>query len=62
MQFKTMFALQDPSTSSARHARLQICTSFIRIAKAAGKSILPHMKVTSFVHKLNCKPTPKGSN
>jgi len=42
MQFKTMFALQDPSTSSARHARLQICTSFIRIAKAAGKSILPH--------------------
>ncbi|TYH34533.1 hypothetical protein ES332_D13G134200v1 [Gossypium tomentosum] len=34
----------DPSTSSARHARLQICTSFIRIAKAADKSILPHMK------------------
>ncbi|XP_061348450.1 protein HASTY 1 isoform X2 [Gastrolobium bilobum] len=27
-----------------RHARLQICTSFIRIAKAADKSILPHMK------------------
>ncbi|KAG4111519.1 hypothetical protein ERO13_D13G109200v2 [Gossypium hirsutum] len=34
----------DPSTSSARHARLQISTSFIRIAKAADKSILPHMK------------------
>ncbi|XP_059436048.1 protein HASTY 1-like [Corylus avellana] len=38
------FVVKDPSTSSARHARLQICTSFIRIAKAAGKSILPHMK------------------
>ncbi|WCJ43264.1 ARM repeat superfamily protein [Euphorbia peplus] len=36
--------VQDPSTSSARHARLQICTSFIRIAKTADKSILPHMK------------------
>uniref|UniRef100_A0A6N2LXB9 Uncharacterized protein n=1 Tax=Salix viminalis TaxID=40686 RepID=A0A6N2LXB9_SALVM len=32
------------SVSSARHARLQICTSFIRIAKAADKSVLPHMK------------------
>ena len=40
------FVWQDPSTSNARHARLQICTSFIRIAKAADKSILPHMKVT----------------
>ncbi|AES82582.1 putative exportin-1/Importin-beta [Medicago truncatula] len=38
------FEIKDPSTSSARHARLQICTSFIRIAKAADKSILPHMK------------------
>ncbi|KAG4112692.1 hypothetical protein ERO13_D13G177400v2 [Gossypium hirsutum] len=38
------FVVKDPSTSSARHARLQICTSFIRIAKAADKSILPHMK------------------
>ncbi|KAF5740577.1 ARM repeat superfamily protein isoform 1 [Tripterygium wilfordii] len=38
------FVVQDPSTNSARHARLQICTSFIRIAKAADKSILPHMK------------------
>lgn len=38
------FVVKDPSTSSARHARLQICTSFIRIAKASGKSILPHMK------------------
>ncbi|XP_058738613.1 protein HASTY 1-like [Vicia villosa] len=38
------FEIKDTSTSSARHARLQICTSFIRIAKAADKSILPHMK------------------
>lgn len=38
------FVVKDPSTSSARHARLQICTSFIRIAKTADKSILPHMK------------------
>ncbi|XVF31221.1 hypothetical protein REPUB_Repub16aG0127000 [Reevesia pubescens] len=38
------FVVKDPSTSSARHARLQICTSFIRIAKAADKSIVPHMK------------------
>ncbi|XP_022937919.1 protein HASTY 1 [Cucurbita moschata] len=37
-------AIKDPSTSSARYARLQICTSFIRIAKAADRSILPHMK------------------
>ncbi|PON73945.1 Exportin [Parasponia andersonii] len=36
--------VKDPSTSSARHARLQICTSFIRIAKATDKSVLPHMK------------------
>ncbi|KAK6911461.1 Exportin-1/Importin-beta-like [Dillenia turbinata] len=36
--------VKDPATSSARHARLQICTSFIRIAKAADKSLLPHMK------------------
>ncbi|XP_004494659.1 protein HASTY 1 [Cicer arietinum] len=35
---------KDTSTSSARHARLQTCTSFIRIAKAADQSILPHMK------------------
>ncbi|KAK5771883.1 hypothetical protein PVK06_048137 [Gossypium arboreum] len=41
------FIVKDPSTRGARHARharLQICTSFIRIAKAADKSILPHMK------------------
>ncbi|KAA3487311.1 protein HASTY 1-like isoform X1 [Gossypium australe] len=38
------FIVKDPSTSGARHARLQICTSFIRMAKAADKSILPHMK------------------
>ncbi|KAK7337855.1 hypothetical protein VNO77_18443 [Canavalia gladiata] len=36
--------IKDTSTSSARHARLQTCTSFIRISKAADKSILPHMK------------------
>ncbi|XP_027350617.1 protein HASTY 1 [Abrus precatorius] len=36
--------IKDTSTFSARHARLQTCTSFIRIAKAADKSILPHMK------------------
>ncbi|KAL5996000.1 hypothetical protein ACLOJK_026073 [Asimina triloba] len=38
------FALKDPSAMVARRARLQICTSFIRIAKAADKSLLPHMK------------------
>ncbi|CAN0920536.1 Protein HASTY 1 [Linum grandiflorum] len=38
------FVVENPSTSDARHARLQICMSFIRIAKAADKSILPHMK------------------
>lgn len=38
------YAVKDPATSSARYARLHICTSFIRIAKAADKSILPHMK------------------
>lgn len=36
--------VKDPSTSTARRARLQICTSFIRIAKAANESLLPHMK------------------
>lgn len=36
--------VKDPATSGARHARLQICSSFIRIAKAADKSLLPHMK------------------
>lgn len=35
--------LKDPS-HVARHARLQVCTSFIRIAKAAHKSLLPLMK------------------
>lgn len=38
------FTPKDPSSTGARHARLQICTSFIRIAKAADKSLLPHMK------------------
>lgn len=36
--------VKDPSTNGSRHARLQICTSFIRIAKSADKSLLPHMK------------------
>ncbi|PKA60395.1 Protein HASTY 1 [Apostasia shenzhenica] len=36
--------IKDPSSNIARHARLQICTSFIRIAKAADKSLLPLMK------------------
>ncbi|KAI3942418.1 hypothetical protein MKW98_013070 [Papaver atlanticum] len=36
--------LKEPSVNSARHARLQICTSFVRIALAADKSLLPHMK------------------
>lgn len=38
------FVIQDPSTSAARRARLQICTSFIRVARAAKESLLPHMK------------------
>ncbi|KAK6804860.1 hypothetical protein RDI58_002644 [Solanum bulbocastanum] len=38
------FVVKDPATSASRHARLQICTSFIRIAKAADQSLLPHMK------------------
>uniref|UniRef100_M4D0H8 Uncharacterized protein n=1 Tax=Brassica campestris TaxID=3711 RepID=M4D0H8_BRACM len=36
--------VKDPATSTSRIARLQICTSFIRIAKTADKSVLPHMK------------------
>ncbi|XP_020113589.1 protein HASTY 1 [Ananas comosus] len=36
--------IQDPSSNNARHARLQICSSFIRISRAADKSLLPHMK------------------
>ncbi|KAG2597572.1 hypothetical protein PVAP13_5KG228500 [Panicum virgatum] len=34
---------QDPSNNS-RLARLQICSSFIRISRAADKALLPHMK------------------
>ncbi|TVU20892.1 hypothetical protein EJB05_30493 [Eragrostis curvula] len=34
---------QDPSNDS-RLARLQICSSFIRISRAADKALLPHMK------------------
>uniref|UniRef100_A0A1D1YS55 Protein HASTY 1 n=1 Tax=Anthurium amnicola TaxID=1678845 RepID=A0A1D1YS55_9ARAE len=37
-------SLEGSSAISARHARLQICTSFLRIARASDKSILPHMK------------------
>ncbi|KAL5701386.1 histone deacetylase [Ranunculus cassubicifolius] len=36
--------LKDPSANKARHARLQICSSFIHIAKTTDKSLLPHMK------------------
>lgn len=49
MLFTYVTACQDPSTNSARHARLQICTSFIRIAKTADKSVLPHMKVVTLM-------------
>ncbi|CAI9102442.1 OLC1v1000717C1 [Oldenlandia corymbosa var. corymbosa] len=38
------YVVKDPATSTSRHARLQICTSFIRIAKAGDKSLVPHMK------------------
>ncbi|XP_039686787.1 protein HASTY 1 [Medicago truncatula] len=44
--------IKETSTSSARHARLHICSSFIRIAKATDKSILPHLKVHLFKHPL----------
>ncbi|KAL9272187.1 HASTY 1-like protein [Drosera capensis] len=36
--------LKDPTANASRHARLQVCASFIRIAKAASQSLLPHMK------------------
>ncbi|KAK2977360.1 hypothetical protein RJ640_013339 [Escallonia rubra] len=52
------FVVKDPSTSTSRHARLQICTSFIRLAKAADKSLLPHMKgiadTMSYLQKEGC--------
>ncbi|PWA66254.1 Armadillo-like helical [Artemisia annua] len=35
---------QDPATSASRYARLHICTSFVRLAKAANAQLLPHMK------------------
>eukprot|EP01018_Ginkgo_biloba_P008898 Gb_10620 [translate_table: standard] len=35
---------QDPVIVSMSRARLQICTSFLRIARAADTSLLPHMK------------------
>ena len=53
MVLKYIPAYQDPSTNNARHARLQICASFIRIAKAADKSVLPHMKVIIFFYGLS---------
>ncbi|XP_078440422.1 ARM repeat superfamily protein isoform X2 [Wolffia australiana] len=37
-------APEDSCATIAGHARLQICTSFLRIARASEKSILPHMK------------------
>ncbi|GJU50085.1 protein HASTY 1 [Tanacetum coccineum] len=36
--------VQDPATSASRYARLHICTSFVRLAKAANTRLLPHMK------------------
>ncbi|CAM8926022.1 unnamed protein product [Rhodiola kirilowii] len=38
------YTVKDPSTSTARYARLQICASFVKIAKTAERSLLPHMK------------------
>lgn len=35
---------QDPIAVSTSRARLQVCTSFLRIARAAGTSLLPHMR------------------
>uniref|UniRef100_A0A0D9V0Y3 Uncharacterized protein n=1 Tax=Leersia perrieri TaxID=77586 RepID=A0A0D9V0Y3_9ORYZ len=35
--------IQDPS-NNFRQARLQICSSFIRMSRAADKALLPHMK------------------
>ncbi|CAH1436793.1 unnamed protein product [Lactuca virosa] len=37
-------AVKDPATSRSRHARLHICTAFIRLAKTADTRLLPHMK------------------
>lgn len=36
--------IKEPLANRARHARLQICSSFIHIAKTTDKSLLPHMK------------------
>ncbi|KAJ6762850.1 EXPORTIN-5 [Salix purpurea] len=49
------FAVKDPSVSSARHARLQICTSFIRIAKAADKSVSTPYERNSRYHGIYAK-------
>uniref|UniRef100_A0A7N0V092 Protein HASTY 1 n=1 Tax=Kalanchoe fedtschenkoi TaxID=63787 RepID=A0A7N0V092_KALFE len=38
------YNVKDPSSSSARYARLQICASFVKIAKTAERSLLPLMK------------------
>ncbi|KAL0397329.1 UNVERIFIED_CONTAM: protein HASTY 1 [Sesamum calycinum] len=56
------FMVKDPSTSSARRARLQICTSFIRIAKTASESLLPHMKVLCCACFLCCVVVMVSSN
>ena len=45
---------QDPATSASRYARLHICTSFVRLAKAANAQLLPHMKVTQLVSIIEC--------
>ncbi|KAJ0078649.1 hypothetical protein Patl1_23409 [Pistacia atlantica] len=59
------FVVKDPATSRARHARLQICASFIRMAKAADKSVLPHMKMEINLSRrwliCNCRPSPGGT-
>ncbi|GFP94734.1 protein hasty 1 [Phtheirospermum japonicum] len=47
----------DPLTITARRARLQISTSFIRLAKAASESLLPHMKKFDHRKKKTTKKT-----
>ncbi|GJN31906.1 hypothetical protein PR202_gb20361 [Eleusine coracana subsp. coracana] len=40
------------SSNDSRLARLQICSSFIRISRAADKALLPHMKLLRSIHAL----------
>jgi len=54
LSFIPFIVQQDPSSTGARHARLQICSSFIRIARAADKSLLPHMKVRLSMLLIEC--------